>query len=69
MSLIDFKGVHLPELENVLSVENVDVKCCRCIPSSKCCIRINLCLEIKQRTKSFIRQISGNKGDIEILKD
>jgi hypothetical protein len=68
MSLVDVKGLHFPELEKIIEVENVDIKCCKCFPSSKCCIKINLCLVVKEKTKSFIKQISGAK-DIEILKD
>jgi hypothetical protein len=68
MSLVDVKGLHFPELEKIIEVENVDIKCCKCFPSSKCCIKINLCLVVKEKTKSFLKQISGAK-DIEILKD
>jgi hypothetical protein len=69
MSLVDLQGVNLSKLEKLISVEDVDIKCCKCFPSSKCCIRVTFCVVVKEKTKSFLKQISGNKGDIEILKN
>ena len=69
MSALNVQGIDLSKLEKIISVEDVDIKCCKCFPSSKCCIRVQLCLVIKEKTKSFIKQISGGNKDIEKLKD
>ena len=68
MTALNVQGIDLSKLEKVLELEDVNIKCCKCFPSSKCCIKINLSLEIKQRAMSFMKQISAAK-DIEKLKD
>ena len=68
MSLIDFKGVDLRNLQNLEHVVSIDDVRCRCFPS-KCCIRVQLFATIKEKSKSFIRYVSGDKKDIEELKD
>jgi hypothetical protein len=66
MSALNVQGIDLSKLEKIISVEDVDIKCCKCFPSSKCCVRIQLCLQIKEKTHSFLKQISGKS---EPMKD
>jgi hypothetical protein len=66
MSLVDIQGIDLSKLEKVVSAENVD---CGCFPAkcrSKCCFTIKVVNVIKEKSKSFIRYISGEK--VEELK-
>ena len=65
MPVVNFQGADLSSLNHVIEVE--DVKC-RCFPS-KCCIRIQMIVAIKEKTKSFLRHFSGEKKEIGELKD
>jgi hypothetical protein len=67
MTLVDVKGIDLSKLEKIEHVLSVDDIRCRCFPS-KCCIRVQLFATIKDKSRSFIRYVSGDKKEIEELK-